>query len=72
LRLLKAGGRSVREPSGGFEVKFFALVSPHSSPLPFHAFLLVGEASNRVFEDHRRVGNGAAALLSSRALLNLP
>jgi hypothetical protein len=58
--------------SGGFEVEFFALVSPHSSPLPSPAFLLGGEASNRAFEDHRQVGNGAAALLSSRVLFNLP
>jgi hypothetical protein len=57
---------------GGFEAVFFALVSPHSSSLPSHAFLFGGDASNRVFEVHRRVGNGATALFSSRAVFNPP
>jgi hypothetical protein len=52
------------------EVNFFALVSPHSSPLPYYAFLLVGEASKQAFEAHRQIGNGAAALLSSRVMLD--
>jgi hypothetical protein len=63
-------GCSVGELSGGLEVNFFALVSPHSSPLPYYAFLLVGEASKQAFEAHHQIGNGAAALLSSRVLLD--
>jgi hypothetical protein len=58
------------ELAGGFEAVFFALVSLQSSSLPSHAFLLGVDASNHAFEGHRRVGNGAAALLTSRVVFN--
>jgi hypothetical protein len=67
---LEHGGCSGEVFSGGFEAVFFVLVSPHSSSLPFYAFLLGGDASNRVFEVHRWVGNGATALLLSRVVFN--
>jgi hypothetical protein len=54
LSSFEDGGRSGGVPSGESEVKLVALVSPHLSPLPSCALLLVGEASKRVFEAHRR------------------